>query len=64
MGANYTAQNLYERTDLQEFEFAVTADWQDYAATITAPDGTWQTYVILKSIEGELEFDNIRLKAL
>ena len=64
LGANYAAQNLYARTDLQEFEFAVTPDWQDYAATITAPDGKWQTYVILKATAGELEFDNVRLRPL
>ena len=64
LGADHTAQNLYLRENLEEFEFEVDAEWRDYSATFTAPDGTWQTYVILKSAAGELEFDNVRLVAL
>lgn len=64
LGADHSAQNLYLRENLEEFEFEVVPEWQDYSATLTAPDGTWQTYVILKSAAGELEFDNVRLEAL
>ena len=64
LALDHTAQNLYERAHLEEFEFAVTPNWQDYTATFTAPDGTWQSYVILQSLAGELEFDNIRLVGL
>ena len=64
LGADHSAQNLYLRENLEEFEFEVGSEWQDYTATFTAPDGTWQTYVILKSASGELEFDDVRLEAL
>ena len=61
LGANYEEQDLYKRENLEEFEFTVGPQWQDYSVTLSAPDGTWQTYVILKALEGEIEFDNVRL---
>ena len=64
LGADHTSQNLYGRDNLEETAFEVDNRWQDYSAVVTAPDGTWQTYVILKSADGELEFDNIRVTAL
>ena len=64
LGADHTAQNLYARENLEEQLFDVGPQWQDYSITLNAPDGTWQTYVILKSVEGELEFDNVRMQAL
>lgn len=63
LGADHSAQNLYKREDLEEQTFTVGPEWQDYSITLTAPDGTWQSYVILKSAEGEIEFDNIRMHA-
>ncbi len=62
--ANHSAHNLYLREGLEEQSFTVGPEWQDYSATVTAPDGTWQTYVILKSVAGEIEFDNIRVVGL
>ncbi len=64
LGADHTAQNLYKREGLEEQAFTVGPQWQDYSTTLTAPDGTWQTYVILKSAAGEIEFDNVRLIGL
>ena len=64
LGADHSAQNLYKREDLEQFEFDVGPEWQDYSAILTAPDGSWQSYVILKSAEGELEFDDIRVTGL
>jgi len=64
LGGNHTAQNLYAREGLEEQLFSVGPQWRDYSMTLTAPDGTWQTYVILKSADGELEFDNVRVTAL
>jgi len=64
LGADHSAQNLYKREDLEEQTFTVGPRWQDYSTTLTAPDGTWQTYVILKSAEGKIEFDNVRLSGL
>ena len=63
IGADHAAQDLYNRQSLQESEFVVDDQWRDYSTTVTAPDGTWQTYVILRSAAGELEFDNIRVTA-
>jgi lysophospholipase L1-like esterase len=64
LGADHTAQNLYERAHLEETEFSVDQQWRDYTTTVTAPDGTWQTYIILRAAAGELEFDHIRVTAL
>jgi lysophospholipase L1-like esterase len=64
LGADHSAQNLYKREDLEEQVFTVGPQWQDYSTTLTAPGGSWQTYVILKSAEGEIEFDNVRLSGL
>ena len=64
LAADYSAQNLYARENLEEHEFDVGPEWQDYAATFTVPDGTWQTYIILKSTIGELEFDHVRVNGV
>lgn len=64
LGADHASQNLYARENLAEEGFFVDETWQDYSTVVTAPDGTWQSYVILKSADGKLEFDNIRLTTL
>jgi len=64
MGADYEQQGLYKRENPEEHVFAVTDQWQDYTATLTAPDGTWKTYVILKSVSGDIEFDNVRMSGI
>jgi hypothetical protein len=64
LGADHTSQNLYARENLEETEFSVDNTWRDYATVVTAPDGTWQTYVILRSVQGTVEFDNVRLAPL
>lgn len=64
LGADHAARDIYNRHAPEAVEFIVDGQWQDYAMTVTAPDGTWQTYVILRSAGGELEFDNIRVTAL
>ena len=64
LGANYEEQGLYKRENIEEHVFAVDSDWQDYTATLTAPDGTWKTYIILEAAEGNIEFDNVRLLGL
>lgn len=64
LAADHAAQNLYQRDGLEEQVFTVGPEWQDYATTVTAPDGSWQTYVILRSADGEIEFDKVSLSAL
>lgn len=64
LGADYEAQALYRRENLEEHVFEVSGEWRDFTATLSAPDGTWKTYIILKSAQGEVEFDNIRLSGL
>ena len=64
VGADYEQQGLYKRENPEEHIFAVTDQWQDYTATLTAPDGTWKTYVVLKSVSGDVEFDNVRMSGI
>jgi lysophospholipase L1-like esterase len=64
LGADYEQQGLYKREHPEEHTFAVSPEWRDYTATLTAPDGTWKTYVVLKAAEGEVEIDNVRLAGL
>ncbi len=64
IGADYEQQGLYKRENSEEQAFVVTNQWQDYTATLTAPDGTWKTYVILKSASGDIEFDNVRMSGI
>jgi len=64
IGADYEQQGLYKREYPEEHVFDVTGQWDDYTATLTAPDGTWKTYVILKSVSGDIEFDNVRMSGI
>jgi len=64
IGADYEQQGLYKRENPEEQTFAVTDQWADYTATLTAPNGTWKTYVVLKSVSGDIEFDNVRMSGI
>ncbi len=63
ISADYEQQSLYQRENAEEHIFAVSSEWSDYSATMTAPDGTWQTYFVLKSLSGDIDFDDIRVTA-
>jgi len=64
IGADYEQQGLYKRENPEEHTFSVTDQWADYTATLTAPDGTWKTYVVLRSVSGDIEFDNVRMSGI
>ncbi|MBN8431298.1 hypothetical protein JF535_10600 [Microbulbifer salipaludis] len=61
--ADFEEQALYGRSNAQTRSFAVDGVWREYTATFTAPDGTWKTYINLKSAGGTVEFDDVRMSA-
>jgi len=63
IGADYEEQALYLRANPEESLFEVNDQWRDYTTTLTAPDGTWKTYLVLKSISGDIDIDNVRMTA-
>ena len=63
IGADYEGQALYNRGNAQVQDIVVDSDWHEYVAYFNAPNGTWKTYVSLKSANGTVEFDNVRMSA-
>jgi len=61
--ADFEAQDLWQRKNPKSKTFGVNNQWQEFTAEFTAPPGTWKTYITLTSIEGEMEFDNVRVKS-
>ena len=52
---------MYRRANQQRESFPVTDEWQDYSAVFTAPDGTWKVFYVLRSEQGDIDFDNVRV---
>ena len=63
LAADFEGQALYRRSNRQNKSFTVTDEWQDYSATFTAPDGSWKVYFVLRSEQGDIDFDNARVAA-
>jgi hypothetical protein len=61
INADFEGQQMYQRGNGEIRSFAVTTNWQPYTASFTAPDGSWKTFLILKSRSGTVEFDHIRM---
>jgi hypothetical protein len=59
INADFEAQQLYNRGNGIMHSFGVTAEWQRYTTTFTAPNGSWKTFLILRSASGTVEFDNV-----
>ena len=61
IAADFEEQALYRRANRQSHSIIPGSDWQDYSVEFTAPDGTWKIYVVLKSAQGDVDFDNVRM---
>jgi len=61
IGADFEKQALYHRGGYQSENFTVGPEWAEYSGVFQAPPGTWKTYVTLKSVEGVVEFDRIKM---
>jgi hypothetical protein len=59
INADFEAQQLYNRGHGIMHSFGVTDDWQRYTTTFTAPNGSWKTFLILRSGGGTVEFDSV-----
>jgi lysophospholipase L1-like esterase len=63
ISADYQVQQVYERTaDPADVKtFSVTSSWEQYTATLSAPDGIWLTYIKLHAISGTVDFDAVSM---
>jgi hypothetical protein len=63
INADFEGQQLYNRGNGVIRAFSVNAEWQPYAAEFTAPNGSWKTFLILRSGGGTVEFDNVQMSS-
>ena len=61
INADFEGQQLYNRGNRVTHSFSVDGTWRDYTTSFTAPNGSWKTFVILRSSIGTVEFDHIRV---
>jgi hypothetical protein len=61
INADFEGQQLYNRGNGAIRYFAVSTEWQRYTTTFTAPNGSWKTFLILRSAGGTVEFDNVQM---
>jgi hypothetical protein len=61
INADFEGQQMYQRGNGTLRSFTVTTNWQRYTTAVTAPDGSWKTFLILKSRSGTVEFDNVQM---
>ena len=61
IAADFEEQAMYRRANQRRKSFSVTDEWQDYSAVFTAPEGTWKVYFVLRSQQGDIDFDNVRV---
>jgi hypothetical protein len=61
INADFEGHKLYNRGNGIIRSFAVSTEWQRYTTTFTAPNGSWKTFLILKSGKGKVEFDNVHM---
>ena len=63
IAADFEGQALYNRADEESVVFSVDSLWRQYSAVLTAPPGTWKTYISLRGISGVVDIDNVRVSA-
>jgi hypothetical protein len=61
INADFEAQQMYQRGNGLTHSFVVTTNWQQYTTAFTAPNGSWKTFLILKSGSETVEFDNVHM---
>ena len=59
INADFEGQQLYNRANGVTRSFDVDSTWQRYTTTFTAPNGSWKTFVILRSATGTVDFDDV-----
>jgi hypothetical protein len=61
INADFEGQQQFNRGNGVMRSFEVSTEWQRYTTTFTAPNGSWKTFLILRSGGGTVEFDNIQM---
>ena len=59
--------NLFEISNLPPKKrksklFSVTDEWVKYSAEFVVAENTWKFYLVLKSQDGKIDFDQVELK--
>ena len=61
---DFEGQNLYQRGNTQQQTFNVGSSWAEFSATFSAPADSWKFYLVLESLNGTVDFDDIRVTSL
>lgn len=64
IAADFEGQALYNRDNEESVVFSVDSQWRQYSAVLTAPAGTWKTYISLRGGIGIVDFDRVRVSAV
>lgn len=64
IAADFEEQALYNRANEDSVVFSVDSQWREYSALLTAPAGTWKSYISLRGISGTVDFDRVRVSAV
>ena len=59
---DFEGQDLYERRDTSSILFSVTDEWVKYSAEFVVAENAWKFYLVLKSEDGKIDFDQVELK--
>ena len=59
---DFEGQDLYERRDTSSTLFSVTNEWREYSTEFVVAENTWKFYLVLKSQDGKIDFDQVELK--
>jgi hypothetical protein len=61
INADFEGQQMYNRGNGAVRYFGVNAEWQRFTTTFTAPNGSWKTFLTLRSAAGTVEFDSVQM---
>ncbi|MEH6549867.1 MAG: GDSL-type esterase/lipase family protein [Pseudomonadales bacterium] len=64
IGADFEEQSLYQRKNAQSHILVANHQWREHSVVLTAPEGSWKTYVTLKSLSGDIDIDAVKMAPL
>ena len=59
---DFEGQALYERGSTVSERFSVSDEWRKYSKEFVVADNSWKFYLVLKSQDGKIDFDQVELK--
>ena len=59
---DFEGQDLYERGNTKSTIFSVNNEWRKYSTEFAVADDSWKFYLVLKSQDGKIDFDQVELK--